>query len=85
MEQIVEAWSRGEVEVLEELTQESFKDFPGLYQRLITERNKNWLLEIEPILNRPGTTLVVVGALHLVGSESVVELLQEQGYTVKQL
>ena len=85
MEQMVEAWSRGEVEVLEELTQESFKDFPGLYQRLITERNKNWLLEIEPILNRPGTTLVVVGALHLVGSESVVELLQEQGYTVKQL
>ena len=85
MEQMVKAWSRGEVEVLEELTQESFKDFPGLYQRLITERNKNWLLEIEPILNRPGTTLVVVGALHLVGSQSVVELLQEQGYTVKQL
>ena len=85
IEQMVEAWSRGEVEVLEELTQESFKDFPGLYQRLITERNKNWLLKIEPILNRPGTTLVVVGALHLVGSESVVELLQEQGYTVKQL
>ena len=85
MEQMVEAWSRGEVEVLEELTQESFKEFPGLYQRLIVERNKNWLLKIEPILNRPGTTMVVVGALHLVGSESVVELLQEQGYTVKQL
>ena len=85
IEQLVEAWSRGEIEVLEELTQESFKEFPGLYQRLIVERNKNWLLEIEPILNRPGTTLVVVGALHLVGSQSVVELLQEQGYTVKQL
>ncbi len=85
MEQMVEAWSRGEVEVLEELTQESFKEFPGLYQRLIVERNKNWLLKIEPILNRPGTTMVVVGALHLVGSESVVELLEKQGYTVKQL
>ena len=85
MEQMVEAWSRGEVEVLEELTQESFKEFPGLYQRLIVERNKNWSLKIEPILNRPGTTMVVVGALHLVGSESIVELLEKQGYTVKQL
>ena len=85
IEQLVEAWSRGEVEVLEELTQESFKDFPDLYQRLIVERNKNWLLKIEPMLNRPATTLVVVGALHLVGSQSVVELLEKQGYTVKQL
>lgn len=84
-EQLVQAWSGGEVEVLEELMQKSFEDYPGLYQRLVVERNKNWVLRIEPLLNRPGTTLVVVGALHLVGAESVVELLKKQGYTVKQL
>lgn len=85
IEQLVQAWSRGEVEALAELMQESFEDFPGLYQRLIVERNKNWLLRIESLLDRPGTTLVVVGALHLVGSESVVALLEKQGYAVKQL
>ena len=84
-EQLVQAWSGGEVEVLEELMQTSFEDYPGLYQRLVVERNKNWVLRIEPLLNRPGTTLVVVGALHLVGAESVVELLKKQGYTVRQL
>lgn len=83
--QLVQAWSRGEIEVLAELMQESFKDFPELYRRLFTERNKNWLLQIEPLLDRSGTTLVVVGALHLVGPESVVELLGSQGYAVKQL
>lgn len=84
-EQLVQAWSGGEVEVLAELMRKSFEDYPGLYQRLIVERNKNWLLEIDPILDRPGTTLLVVGALHLVGPESVVALLEKQGYTVKQL
>lgn len=85
IEELVQAWSRGEAKVLAELMQESFKDYPGLYRRLIVERNKNWLLEIDPILDRPGTTLLVVGALHLVGPESVVALLEKQGYTVKQL
>lgn len=85
IEELVQAWSRGEAKVLAELMQESFKDYPGLYQRLIVERNKNWLLEIDPILDRPGTTILVVGALHLVGPESVVALLEKQGYTVKQL
>ena len=84
-EQLVQAWSGGEVEVLEELMQKSFEDYPDLYQRLIVERNKNWLLHLKPLLDRPGTTLVVVGALHLVGPESVVALLENLGYTVKQL
>ena len=65
--------------------QKSFQDYPNLYQRLVVDRNRNWLLRIEPLLDRPGTTLVVVGALHLVGAESVVELLKKQGYAVKQL
>lgn len=84
-EQLVQAWSGGEVEVLEELMQKSFEDYPNLYQRLVVDRNKNWVLRIEPLLDRPGTTLVVVGALHLVGADSVVELLKKQGYAVKQL
>ena len=84
-EQLVQAWSGGEVEVLEELMQKSFEDYPELYRRLVVDRNKNWVLRIEPLLDRQGTTLVVVGALHLVGADSVVELLKKQGYAVKQL
>ncbi len=85
MEKLVQGWSHGDAEALAEFMRESFEDFPGLYQRLIVERNKNWLLHLKPLLDRPGTTLVVVGALHLVGPESVVALLENLGYTVKQL
>ena len=84
-EQLVKAWSGGEVEVLEELMRKSFEDYPNLYQRLVVDRNKNWVLRTAPLLDRPGTTLVVVGTLHLVGADSVVELLKKQGYSVKQL
>lgn len=84
-ERLVRAWSRGGAETLAEFMRESFKDYPGLYQRLIVERNNNWLIRLKPLLDRPGTTLVVVGALHLVGPESVVELLKKLGYAVKQL
>ena len=84
-EQLVQAWSQGEVEVLEELMETSFEDYPDLYRRLVVDRNKNWVLQLKPLLDQRGTTLVVVGALHLVGAESVVELLKKQGYTVKQL
>lgn len=85
IDKLVQAWSRGEAGELDRMMQESFNHFPGLYERLIVERNQNWMLRLEPLLDRPGTTLVVVGALHLVGAESVVELLRKQGYAVKQL
>ena len=84
-EKLLEAWSGGEVEVLEDLMFEHFEDFPELFERLVSERNKNWFLKIKEFLDQSGTTLVVVGALHLVGREGVVKLLKKQGYQVRQL
>jgi len=37
------------------------------------------------MLEESETTLVVVGAAHLVGKEGVIELLKARGYTVEQL
>ena len=84
-EELLEAWSRGEVEVLEDLLFKGFEGFPQVFEKLITERNRNWLPKIEEFLDQPGTTLVVVGAAHLVGSEGVVKLLEKRGYQVRQL
>lgn len=84
-DEILMAWSKGEVEALEALLFESFEDFPVVFQRLITDRNKNWMPKIQRFLDQTGTTLVVVGAAHLLGPEGVVQLLKNQGYKVKQL
>jgi len=84
-DEVLLAWSKGEVKVLEALLFEGFKDFPVVFQRLITDRNKNWMPKIQGFLDQTGTTLVVVGAAHLVGPKGVVQLLKNQGYKVKQL
>ena len=55
-----------------------------LHERLLTRRNQNWLERIQGYIGEPLNTLVVVGALHLAGPDSVVALLRQSGYTVVQ-
>jgi len=57
---------------------------PHLRERLLIRRNQNWLGSIDSYLNRQENTLVIVGALHLAGPNSVLDLLRRSGYTVVQ-
>lgn len=62
------------------------KDYPALYQSINVQRNTAWLAQLPQWLqDGHGTTLIVVGALHLVGSDGLVQRLQAQGYTVQRL
>jgi uncharacterized protein YbaP (TraB family) len=62
------------------------RDYPQLYQRINSDRNDAWLPKLEPWLqDGQGGTLVVVGALHLLGSDGVVEKLKAKGYKVERV
>ena len=63
---------------------EGFDKFPDLYRVLTTDRNRKWLPTIDELLRDKQDYLVVVGALHLVGTNGIVEMLQRQGYKVEQ-
>jgi hypothetical protein len=78
------AWQHGEADDLYELLFESFEDHPGIEDRLLTRRNKDWLPQIEKMLKTPKITMVIVGAGHLIGPEGLVELLKQKGYKIKQ-
>jgi uncharacterized protein YbaP (TraB family) len=78
------AWKNGDGEQLYSLIAKSFAGYPKQYKRLVLQRNKNWLPVLEKILKRDQVTLVVVGAGHLVGPGSVVDLLRRKGYLVVQ-
>ena len=78
------AWQNGETDDLYELLFKSFEDHPGIEDRLLTRRNKAWLPQIEKMLKAPKTTMVIVGAGHLIGPDGLVELLKKKGYAVKQ-
>jgi uncharacterized protein YbaP (TraB family) len=56
---------------------------PEFFDRIVVERNLNWLPRIEKMLADPKDDyLVVTGALHMVGEQGLVELLRRKGYTV---
>jgi uncharacterized protein len=85
LDQLVRSWVTGDVPSLEELLLNSMRGYPEVHQKIIVDRNRRWLPQVEKLLEEGATTLVVVGAAHLVGKEGVIELLKARGYTVEQL
>jgi uncharacterized protein YbaP (TraB family) len=84
VQQMVGAWRAGDVEGLAKLLTEEYDEFPELYRPLTEDRNRAWATKLVALLHDNDDYLVVVGALHLVGPHSVVELLRERGYDVEQ-
>lgn len=56
--------------------------FPDFRQKVFLDRNEAWMAAILEEIKSGIPTLIAVGALHLVGSGSVGELLEEHGYTL---
>jgi uncharacterized protein YbaP (TraB family) len=56
-----------------------------VHQKIIVDRNRRWLPQIEKIIEHGDPTLVIVGAAHLVGKDGVIELLKSRGYRVEQM
>jgi len=82
MTELLEAWRDGSLEDLAAELSSDFDEFPELETALIGARNQRWAVTLEELLRDPGHYLVVVGALHLVGEGSVVELLSARGLDV---
>ena len=77
--------SRGDVKEIATAFNHDLADSPDLKQSLLQQRNANWAKWIEQRLEQPGTIMVAVGAGHLAGNESVLALLQKDGYRVRRL
>ena len=75
-------WRAGRVEAVEALMAEGFDEFPELLEKMVTDRNRAWMPPIVELLAGDSDAMVVVGALHLVGEEGLVNLLRKRGYTV---
>lgn len=84
LDALLAAWRRGDVQALADLMTEGFEDYPDLYRPLTVERNRKWIPGLEALLDDKDDYLVVVGALHLVGEDSVIELLEKKGHKVRQ-
>jgi uncharacterized protein YbaP (TraB family) len=84
VKQIADAWANGDTATIEKLLLGAVTDSPELYQRLLVERNQNWVAPVEACIKQKSACFVVVGAAHLVGPDSLVALLRKKGYNVEQ-
>ncbi|MDO4695910.1 MAG: TraB/GumN family protein [Neisseria sp.] len=91
---MVEAYGRGDAAALWQIYLDGWQDdllMPPseraavrhfIDRILLAQRNRNWLPEINRRLAE-GRPLIAVGALHLLGSDGLVRLLREQGWTLE--
>jgi len=78
------AWARGDVEALNTALAPQWEDAgPVVHESVILRRNRAWADEIATRLDRPGRIFIAVGAAHLVGDDSVVDLLRARGIEVE--
>ena len=79
---MLDAWSRGDIAGIAKSFNGDMGEAPELMDALIARRNANWAQWVKGRLEKPGTVLMAVGAGHLAGDKSVVNLLQKQGLNV---
>jgi uncharacterized protein YbaP (TraB family) len=80
---LVRAWLAGDAAALDREALEPLrKASPGVFRRLVTERNARWAVELDARLKGKGRTVVVVGVGHLVGADSLPARLRALGYSV---
>jgi len=83
---LANAWRRGDAEKLAELMITDLKTRqPQLYQKLITDRNRNWLPMIDAYQKTLRTEFILVGVAHLVGADGLIATLKKKGYRVDKL
>ena len=85
VQKLAQAWKAGDAAAIESVVLRDLKTEPEMYERLLVQRNRNWLPKIEALFARSSPAFVVVGAAHLVGSEGLLQMLKSRGYSVTQM
>lgn len=86
MNLMVTAWERGDVEAIGKMENDELAArYPAEYKRLVIDRNTRWAATLNGLLKDPatGSVFVVVGAAHLAGPDSVLKMLQKDGWKVE--
>ena len=81
---MLKSWQKGDADNLYAVLFKSFEGYPQIEDRLLRQRNLDWVKKIEAMMAEDKNIFIIVGAGHLIGPGSVVALLKEKGYKVKQ-
>ncbi|HEY5411059.1 MAG TPA: TraB/GumN family protein [Caulobacteraceae bacterium] len=83
-QELLEAWLGADTRTLvRQVVAPLKKSSPGLYDRVVTQRNARWIKAIDQRLKGSGETVIVVGMGHLIGPDGLPTRLRAQGYAVE--
>jgi len=71
------------VATLESAINLGLDDFPVLRNRVLKDRHDKWLPQIEKMIADGRSYVIVVGAAHLAGSDSIIAMLRAKGVKVE--
>ncbi|WP_404713987.1 TraB/GumN family protein [Sphingomonas sp. MMS24-J13] len=81
--EMVGAWSKGDVKAIARAFADDPEFTPALREILVRHRNAAWAAALQQRMARPGTSFVAVGAGHLAGPDSLIEMLRAKGLKVE--
>lgn len=86
MNEAVSAWREGDIGRIDEsLLTDMAEQFPEDFAAMFTRRNRNWVPQIMAMLDDVDTEFVLVGVGHMPGEDGLLELLRQEGATVRSL
>ena len=81
---IAEQWAVGGTDYLtDQLIRPMKSREPEVFNNLLRDRNRAWANKIVRFMEDSGTGFVAVGTAHLLGEQSLLSELREQGYSVQ--
>lgn len=80
---LLDAWAKGDPKALWTVASDSMAELPEIEAALLIKRNKNWIAKIEAMAKTGKPHLIVVGAAHLAGPDSVITMLRKRGWTIE--
>jgi uncharacterized protein YbaP (TraB family) len=83
--ELYDVWKNGDVEKAAKLTQEDMGKIPELFKKVYLDRNVTMAAKISKLAKSDKKCFVLIGSGHLAGSGSVIEILEKEGFKVRQL
>lgn len=87
--ELVSVWSRGDINALSSLlhSEGEYDEFGLLLMdELLYQRNANWAQQVQTMLEQEtGAIVISVGAFHMIGETSLIELLESRGLEVARI
>lgn len=85
---MLKAWKHGDTKYIDSFSKKDLNGHPKMkdwWKAMGPSRNKKMAVKVDKMLKGKTPSLVIVGSLHLIGKEGLVQLMKDKKYTVVQV